>query len=342
MRTTQRSLLPTMLPILIVGSLVGCTQQRLWDDYASKTETMKFLAFTPCDAWFVSVLPEHQMYSQVTGMSANADGSYRVEHQQQSQWVFERIYFSSVHYIGLRDYTAISTVWIPSNTGAKCAALVVLPWSSDSKRPFFYQEQSLPRATAVRSLAAAAFVGIYVFILMTLLYFCAIAGYSRAEIDGKVSCLIFSTAVVLINASVWCFNFFALSNIDALASFYEFYDALPRSGGHLLPLPWSQAHRLFDGPPYPTSLIVNDGLFWIVFCVTCAAWLAAYVRRIVIGIAYATMSDPFEDLRLRLAAEGRLPTPEEYLSVLMQVGATASTWELELLKRMMREWCPDA
>ena len=331
-----------MLPILIVGSLFGCTQQRSWDDYVSKTETMTFLSFRSCDAWFFSVLPEHQTYFHVAGISANVDGSYRVEYQQQSQWVFERIYFSSVLYVGLRDYTAIPTVRIPSGTGARCAALVVLPWTSDSKRPFFYQEQSVPRSTALQSLFTAACVDICAFVLLALLFLCAMAGYSHDEIDGKVSCFIFSTAVILVNASAWCFNFFALTNIDELAFFYAFYDALPRSGGHLLPLPWSQAHRLFDGPPYPTSLIVNDGLFWIVFCVTCAIWLAAYTYRVFIGITYATMSDPFEELRLRLVQEGRLPTPEDYLSVLMQAGVTMSTWELELLTRRMKERFPDA
>jgi hypothetical protein len=342
MRAVQRFRLLALLLILMPSGLLGCTQQRSWDDYASKTETMKFLTFLPCDRIFIPTLPEHQVYFYVTGMTPYSDGSYRVEYQQESQWTYERIYFLSVLYVGSRDYTAISTAWMPSNAGAKCAALVVLPWSSVSRRPFSYPKPSASRATAIQSLSGAAGVDLCAFTTMMLLLGCAMAGFSDAERDDKALCLIFSTIVVVLNASVWTFNSFALSNINTLTSFYEFYDALPRSGGHLLPLQWSQAHRLFDGPPHPTSLIVNDDLFWIALCVSCAAWLVMYARRVAIGIAYATMADPFEELRLQLAQEGRPPTPEDYLHVLIQVGATASTWELELLKRRMKERFPDA
>jgi hypothetical protein len=141
---------------------------------------------------------------------------------------------------------------------------------------------------------------------------------------------------------VWVSNAAALANIDALISYYQFYDALPKSDGHLLPLSWSQAHRLFDGPPHPASLVVDAGLFWTVLCGSCAAWLVVYSRRIDIGLAYATMPDPFEELRARLAAEGRVPTPDDYLSVLMQAGATMDARQLELLKRRVKESLLDA
>jgi hypothetical protein len=342
MRAVQRFRLPAMLLILIFGTPLGCTQQRSWDDYASKTETMKFLTFLPCDKFFIPALPEHQVYFHVTGMTPYSDGSYRVDYQRETQWTYEQIYFLSVLYVGLWNYTAISTAWMPSNAGAKCAALVVLPWSSVSRRPFSYPKSSELRALAIQSLTGAAGVDLCAFAALMLLLGCAMAGFSDTERDEKTICLIVSTIVVLLNAGVWTFNSFALSNINALTSFYEFYDALPRSGGHLLPLQWSQAHRLFDGPPHPASLTVNDDLFWIALCVSCAAWLVMYVRRVAIGIAYSTMADPFEELRLRIAQEGRLPTPEDYLQVLMQVGATASTWELELFKRRMKERFPDA
>jgi hypothetical protein len=342
MRAAPRFRLAATLLLPLVGSLLGCAPQRSWDDYASKTDTMKFLTFLPCNTFFVPTRPEHQMYFHVSSISANADGSYRVEYQQQSQRVFERMYFLSVLYVGLRDYTGIGTAWMPSDTGARCAALVVLPWSSASQRPFAYQKQSLPRAAATQSLFMAALIDVVVFIGWVLLLACAVAGYSNAEYDEKAVCIIFWTTIVVLNASVWVFNSLALTNIADLASYYEFYDALPKDGGHLLPLPWSQAHRLFDGPPHPTSLIVDDGLFWIVLCLSCAAWLAVYVRRIAIGITYATMADPFEELRLRLAAEGQVPTPEDYMDVMMQTGATMSEWQLELLKRQMKVRLPDA
>ena len=342
MRAVQRCLLPTVLLILMLGSLLGCTQQQWWDDYASKTETLKFFTFVSCSRWFIPASPEHQVYFHATAISANADGSYRVEYQQQSEWVFEPIYFLSVLYVGLRDYTAIPVVWVPSDSSAQCAALVVLPWSSASKRPFSYQKQLQPRATAAQSLFEFSVVDVCVLIPLLLLCACAMAGYSHAERDGRVACLLSLVAVILVNAGVWWFNVLALTNIDALISFYDFYDALPKSSGHLLPLPWSQAHRLFGGPPHPASLVVDDRLFWIMLYLSCAAWLVVYARRICIGIAYAMMPDRFEELRLRLAAEGRLATADDYMGLLLQAGTTMSAWELELLKRQMKVRLPDA
>jgi hypothetical protein len=328
-----------LLPML--GSLPGCAQTQSWDDYASKTETMKFFTFVPCDTWFLATPPEHQVYFHVTSMADYDDGSYRVEYQRRSQWVYERLYFRSVDYIGLRDYTAISTVWMPSDTGARCAALVVLPWSSESERPFYPVEKGAGDA-AGRSLFVSALVGIGVFGALLLLWRGGMKGFLDNEADEKALCTAFLLAVLALNGIVWAVNFSALSNIDALNSYYAFYDALPKSDGHLLPLEWSQAHRLFDGPPHPASVVVDAGLFWMVLSLSTAAWLAMYARRIFIGIDYATMSDPFEELRERLAAEGRVPTPDDYLGVLMQAGAAMDARELALLKRRMKERFPDA
>jgi len=184
-------------------------------------------------------------------------------------------------------------------------------------------------------------VDVCIFAALVLLFACAMAGFSDDERDEKAVCVVVTVGVVVLNAAIWCFNSWALVNLDALKSFYEFYDALPKSAEHLLPLQWSQAHKLFDGPPHPTSLIVFDDLYWIVLGVSCAAWLAAYARRIFIGLAYAMMTDPFEELRKRLSAEGRVPTPEDYINVLMQAGATRSAWQLKLVKRRMKERFPD-
>ncbi len=342
MRAAQRNLLSALLLIPMFGSLLGCTRQQWWDDYVSKTETMKFLTFIPCDTFFVHTLPEHQVYFHVTGISRDANGSYRVEYQQQSEWVFEKIYFRSVLYIGLRDYTAIATVWMPSTASAKCAALVVLPWSSVWQRPFSYPGKSSSRAEAEQRLEGSAVVDCCVFVPLALLFLCGLGGFSEIERDELVVFLLFSTAVVLLNVGVLWFNALALTNIDALTCFYEFYDALPRIGERLLPLQWSQAHRIFDGPPHPASLVIDDRLSWMVLWASCGAWFVGYARRVFIGIAYATMADAFEELRARLLAEGRVPTPEDYMSVLMQAGATMNTWQLELLKRQMKVRLPDA
>jgi hypothetical protein len=342
MRAVRGFLLPAIMVMPMLGNLLGCTQLKTWDDYASKTETMKFLTFEPCDAWFVSELPEHQVYFHVTGISPNADGSYRVEYQQQSQWVFENIYFRSVQYLGLRDFTAVPLVWVPSDAGARCAALVVLPWSPASKRPFFYQDPASARAAAVYALSEIAFIDLSVLGAIIGLLFCAADGFSPDERDGWAVCLLFWLATVVLNGGVWCVNALALVNVDAMASFYAFYDALPTSGRHLLPLAWSQAHELFDGPPHPASIIVNDGFGVIAVCLSCAVWLGVYARRIGLGVTYAWITDPFEELRQRLAAEGRVPTPEDYLNVLMQTGATMSTRRLGLLKRWIEERISDA
>jgi hypothetical protein len=213
----------------------------------------------------------------------------------------------------------------------------VLPWSSVSQRPFFYPIAAEAHAEAARSLFFwAAFDCMAIFALL-LLSSCAARGFLEDEVVQLACCLGVLMCVVGMNVVMWIFNFEVLANIDVMSAYYSFYDALPTSDGHVLPLQWVQAQRLFDGPPHPAALVVSDGLSAFVLFLSSAFWVGMYAQNIFIGMTYAAMADPFEELRVRLAAEGRVPTPEEYLKALTQAAISMDAGQLELLKRKMQK-----
>jgi hypothetical protein len=335
----RRRALPFMAG-LVALTISGCALQQSWDDYASTTETLKLSTFIQCGSLFVSPVPEHQEYFHIVAMAPNADGSYRVEYQQQSKRAVERLYVRSVQFVGLQKFTAIPTVYWVSETNARCIALLVLPWSSLSERPFYYPREAPLRAATEQNLQNSAVINLAVLIVMVLLFHFAMQGFLEGE--HAVGCVTVFVSVVLLNAGVWWLNSLTLINIDALTTFYRFYDALPKSGGALLPLAWSQADKLFAGPPPPASFAIDNQLWLTALAGSCGVWLLAFVRRICVGIRYEMMPDPFEQVRREREGEGRTPTPEDYLDALSQAAMGTSAEELQLLKRKMKERIPDA
>src|SRR5262249_46477900 len=119
------------------GALSGC---QWWDEFASKTDTMKLFTFVPCGAE-VRAIPAHQTYYAPSYFSPPANpGAWAFVSYQASAEKHEStaLYLSFVAYVGLQHYTAIPTATPPSwDKDPKCGALVVLPWSEHIKRPFF-------------------------------------------------------------------------------------------------------------------------------------------------------------------------------------------------------------
>jgi hypothetical protein len=148
---------------------------------------MKLATFIQCGSLFVSAAPEHQEYSQIVSMAPYADGSYRVEYQQQSKRTVERLYVRSVQFVGLQKFTSIPTVYWVSEPNVRCIALLVLPWSSLSERPFYYPQEAPLRAAAEQSLRKSAWFDLAALIIMVLLCRYAVQGFLEGEDEARQS-----------------------------------------------------------------------------------------------------------------------------------------------------------
>jgi hypothetical protein len=124
--------------ILAALALSGCASQgEWWDDYASRTETMKMFTFVPCDT-DVKAIPQHQTYYHAWNLGLLSWGAYTVDyHVAKDRWVKTEVYFSSIWYLGLQHYTAHTAMRPREPKIATCAALVVLPWTEKMGSPFF-------------------------------------------------------------------------------------------------------------------------------------------------------------------------------------------------------------
>jgi hypothetical protein len=326
----------------------GCAVQGRWDDYASKTETMKVFTFVPCDGQ-VYALPEHQTYYHIWHFSTfSVDrGSYWIAYQvSKDKSENHTIYFSFVKYVGLQHYTAITVAKPAANErGAKCAALAVLPWTEGIERPFFIPAP-LPKLTAEaqNKLWFSAIRGGWVFLGLVLTAHLARRGFLEGEVEGEAICRVLLVCLFIANIAYWSFAVGAdWYKIQLTLPYYSFFDSLPHTSLGLLPLSWAQAHMLFEGPPYPPIQgSGNTDYFFLGLGLSCAVWLVAYARRILIGISYLFMPDPLEAARDRLSAAGQIPTAEDYLDALAQAAARMTTEELQILKHKISERMRDA
>jgi hypothetical protein len=323
-------------PLLLLLALPGCAGGPYWDEYASRTETMTFLTFVPCDKYYFfssAGIPEHQTYFHAYYLSEFQNGSYWVGLREHDKTVGLPVYLLWAHYIGIQHYTALNLSQPPaSEQNARCAEAVVLPWSEYSARPFYFPRPKVLRA-AVRdqTLRACMWGGAAAFILC-ILWLCSLNGHLSDEKEAALVCTITFWVLVLINGA-FLVGGLPRGEIDDLVAYFDFYDALPRSEGALLPLSWSQARQVFVGPPHPTALRPDFTIFYIVLFVSCALWIIVWAEAILTGIYLRCAPDPFEKLRLETAAEGRTPTPEEYLATLTAAAAGKSARKLEVLKR---------
>jgi hypothetical protein len=331
--------------MLMAIALSGCADRpQLWDKYASKTETLKFLTFVPCDAE-IDALPQHQTYMHAWMFNAHAPAeraarwaAYEAEIKTESGVVYP-IYVS---YIGLQHYTAIPTGKPPADArNPQCVAVAVLPFT-DAVGPFYVPVQpALLTSLAWNNVRRSLMMVLGAALILTVPFGFALVGFVEGEEDKVLSFLAVSAALILADGiSWWALEWSNWEQAKETAEYYSFVDQFPRRyPAWYLPLTWSEAHTLFEGPPYPPLDLPGDAtLFYRMLAASIAIWLFGYSRRVFAGFYLDLLiPNPFEAVRLRARAEGRIPTPEEYLDALAQTALGMTPWELELLTQKMKK-----
>src|SRR5581483_635993 len=324
--------------------LASCQLGPFWDEYASKTATMKLLTYVPCYEQ-VTELPAHQRYYHLSYFSPPPDANswaFVGYYNEAKQYVDGPVYLSFVVHLGLQHYTRIPTSGPPSfDRHPRCGVLLELPWSKQGNRPFSIPGQpetlrAITSSNARESLLHSALVCL----LLALTYLLLLQpGCLRSERHHAPVALCCFIPIAIADIIVWCWAVgVPMQNIQAALVYYDFYDRLPEYLGSLLPLSWSEVTTLLKGPPYPPATGVGSlGSFLLALWCGFACWLLGCSRLVANSLFYWFGPDFVGDMVRQAAAEGRALTAEDIARMLTRASARLGGQDLERLKQEVQE-----
>lgn len=323
-------------------SLASCQIGPFWDAYASKTVTMQLLTYVPCGV-LVTAMPVHQTYYHLTyfDLQGSPHGIFVSYRDAAGKPVYTSVYLSYVVYVGLRDYTAIPTGRPPYwEKNPRCGVLVVLPWGDAAERPFFIPlaPQKL-QAAAEGNMANTAGNYAVVALLSFIIWLCLIVPGCSPQQRGRARGSFVALMLLLGTTAIvwWVLVGWPWQQVREALEYYRFFDALPRAGGGLLPLSWSETAALLQGPPYPpvTSAGDPESFLWVLW-IGLACWLIGYAGLIFDGLCHWFGPDLVGDLQRAAQQEGRAITPDDIAALVARANGTLSARQLERLGKQLQ------
>jgi hypothetical protein len=330
-----RLLMIVCAALLVLGG--DARGENPWDEYVSKTQTLRLFTFVPCDATPDRV-PEHQTYYHAWYFaptygkafwigSADATGKYNYG---------QRIFITVLWHFGISDYTNIQPAYPDvRERNPKCAALLVLPTSDHGKRVFYAATEP---ATALKSAERAYYLalsaGIAALLLLLIARMYIGAGLSAEESERGHAYTLALLGIVLLGAVSFIVCSWPMEHVKRLVEYYDFYDHLSRGDiRDLLPLSWAQVLKLINGPPFPSEAAVDYRPYYEMVGVVGGVWLVVAAPAIAFGVYCVHFADPFRELRKQAKRRGEAPSPEEYMAVLSEAALSKSRWRLDAIRR---------
>jgi hypothetical protein len=114
-------------------------------------------------------------------------------------------------------------------------------------------------------------------------------------------------------------------------AYWAWFDALPHSGGWLLPIAADDFGFLLSGPPNDTEFYTRA---WLIGTMALAiVWLGFVMPAVITGSYWIMTPLPLEELHERASKQGRTPTPEELDAALRAALAGKKAWQIDVLRR---------
>jgi hypothetical protein len=317
--------------LLMAGLLGGCDDRLYWDEYASANP---ILFFTPvsCALRFQHV--PAATYYQVSSINSLGNGSYRFGYATAQNVATTDVTLTQVWTYGLRYAPTFQIA--TGSVGGACAVLVAVPYSATIKRPYWlYADPDAIQAqiVQVRPLILLALIVSFFSLAGTVVY--VMETYAEDEAEWFMACLGSAGGVFVISLGFGiAFGLWVPTQLAEALDYYASFDALPRTAGWLLPLPWETAARVFVGPPYPTqvSAMAFAPFFWATGILH-ALWFGAHAFRIVLAVYWAKLPLPIEQRWETGVREGRVLAMDEIAAAMRQTLDGRSDWELSVLRR---------
>jgi hypothetical protein len=318
--------------VLTAGLLGGCDDRLYWDGYASGNP-MLFFAPVSCALRFQYV--PASTYYHVSSITSLGNGAYQLGYAAANNSTASTdVVLTQVWTYGLRYAPAFESGGGSGRDG--CAVVVAIPYSATIKRPYWlYADPDAIQAqnAQVRPLILLALVVSFFALAGTVLY--VMETYADDETQSFMVCLGSAVGVFVVSLGFGvAFGLWVPTQLAEALDYYAVFDALPRSAGSLLPLPWETAARVFVGPPYPTQIsAMNFAPFFWATGILHALWFGAHAFRIVLAVYWAKLPLPIEQSWETGVREGRVLNMDEIATAMQQTLNGRSDWELAVLRR---------
>jgi len=294
-----------------------------WSPFVSN-RSIKFLAPVACDSWLWWTPP--QLYVATSDIEpAKELGRFRVFY-----WPTSEMKLAVFHIRQAWSTKRSFTLTSDNDSRDPCAVFVELP-SKDGLRPYYVPtalEKQAELTTAIRD-AWVAFAVLLAVLLPSILV--GPLGIERPPLRA-----------IALGTAVWIGILSVIIAVVAVAypwhlyqeavAYQSFYDALPREGGHLLPISYEQLVFLQAGPPHPDQLRMDSQpLYGMV--VVASLWLILMTPAVWRGIYWLLVPLPLEALHEAAIKQGRAPTPHEIADAVLKASIGKTGWQLRMMQR---------
>jgi len=299
-----------------------------WSDspHISKTEVMRFAVDASC--WIPS------LFNPITG-----EHFYEVAELRQipgERWQYEVAYHDAEAVVSRTVYvvqwwTAAGRFRYPRHYGAEnCMVLIDVPQSKDGHRPYYVPEAKAKTAEYESAQQTRSVLLLSIATLVTVLILPAFLGFESAA--SRVLAAATALAILLsglIGAHFWIQLPWEI--FQKAQPYWQWFDALPKADGRLLPLSANEFWYLLGGPPNNTEFRLQE---WTVGMIILAgAWLMGVGAAVVKGWYWMLVPLPLERIYERALAKGRTPTEEELEWALRTALAGKMAWQIDIMRR---------
>jgi hypothetical protein len=232
---------------------------------------------------------------------------------------------------------------VPTNI-SMCGYLHRMPWSSSLNLPYWISAELMnPDAPEEYELEIdLALVGLMGFVALSLFgMVCLPFGFVDIDSERERAATQFRLCTLFFIGSAVVFAIlFGLRNrmqtpLGELAkgqAYYRFYQSLPKSNGLLQPVSYSDAQRLFAGPPTPEQMQQSPQNFWFVLCAAVLAGAIAFGMRIYKGWYWLFVPLPLQVRFKRAMRRGKWPRAEEIIEAIREGAMNKRAWQSKMME----------
>lgn len=210
-----------------------------------------------------------------------------------------------------------------------CVVLVDVPQSKSGHRPYYVAAEASEQAARESAQALETAVLWPLCALLVLLLVPSWFGTERVE-----RCIAAASAGGILITSLiigHCCIELPWQEFERARAYWEWFDALPKAGGFLLPIAADDLVHLLRGPPNYTD--IHAGAWATSTLLLAAVWIGAVAPAAVEGCYWLVTPHPLEQLHRRTLAEGRAPTVAELDAALHRAVAGKKAWQIEIMRR---------
>lgn len=327
---------------VLAASLVGCTPSWPAADWSSspqisKTAVLRFVAPADCGTPWPFNPVNGEFYPVTSARRISGQGPlYQIEYRTPEPK--SALFYVVQRWTAAETHTSSAPVY---DQGLNCAVLVDVPQAANDPRPYFVpgvEEKSSEYRTGVTVENLVLWPLVVLFSVVSVFAFFGLEQTAPRWVPALTGV---GAVITMVIGAAACIDM-PWQAFGSAREYWEWFDALPRVNGELLPMTADTFDHLLKGPPNNTGS--HAGAWAVVTLLASGAWLALFFGDALTGWYYLTTPLPLQQIYRRALAQGRAPTVEELDDALRDAIVGKEAWEIELMclktKRFIRRFGP--